>query len=101
MILKVSKIGHPVLRKKAKPVPKDMIESLEVQDLIDDMIDTMRDYEGVGIAAPQVHVSYQIFCVECVHSPRYQGTPKISLYTVINPKYRSTLEACWYLLPPI
>ena len=88
MILNVAKIGHPVLRQRAVAVNPREIRTSVFQKLIDDMVETMRDREGVGIAAPQVHVSKRIFCVECVNSTRYPGTSHIPLYTVINPRIR-------------
>jgi peptide deformylase len=86
MILKVAKLGVRALRKKANPVSRTEILSARFQSLLDNMIDTMRDYKGVGIAAPQVRVGKQVFCVECVQNPRYPGSPHIPLYIVINPK---------------
>jgi peptide deformylase len=62
-ILKVAHMGHPVLRQVAEPVdPKDILDD-EIQILIDDMIETMYEYNGVGLAAPQVHVSLQMALV--------------------------------------
>ena len=59
-LLKVARMGHPVLREKAQEVhPKD-ISDPELQDLIDSMLWTMEEYRGVGLAAPQVHVSQRI-----------------------------------------
>jgi peptide deformylase len=60
-ILKVARMGHPVLRAKAKPIPPAEIGSVVVQTLIDDMFETMREYAGIGLAAPQVHESVRIF----------------------------------------
>ena len=60
-ILKVARMGHPVLRAKALPVPPDQIRSAPVQRLIDDMFETMREYTGIGLAAPQVHEGVRIF----------------------------------------
>lgn len=54
-------MGHPVLRRKARPLDKTDIRDAAVQKLIDDMIDTMVEYHGVGLAAPQVHESLRIF----------------------------------------
>ena len=54
-ILKVARMGHPVLRTKARALDRAEIKSAAVQKLIDDMIDTMVEYHGVGLAAPQVH----------------------------------------------
>ena len=60
-ILKVARMGHPVLRAKALPVPPDQILSAPVQRLIDDMFETMREYSGIGLAAPQVHQGLRLF----------------------------------------
>jgi peptide deformylase len=60
-ILKVARMGHPVLRAKARPLEKAEIRSGAIQQLIDDMLDTMAEYHGVGLAAPQVHEGVRIF----------------------------------------
>ena len=57
-ILKIAKLGHPVLYKKATPVKN--IKDPRVEKLIYDMTETMLDAKGIGLAAPQVHVSKQI-----------------------------------------
>jgi len=54
-------MGHPVLRAKARPLERAQIRSAAVQKLIDDMIDTMSEYHGVGLAAPQIHESVRLF----------------------------------------
>ena len=53
-IRKVSRMGHPVLRQRAAEIPPTQMQSPPMQRLIDDMIETMIDYEGIGLAAPQV-----------------------------------------------
>jgi peptide deformylase len=60
-ILKVARMGHPVLRAKARPLEKAEIKSAVIQKLIDDMIDTMAEYHGVGLAAPQIHEGLRLF----------------------------------------
>src|SRR5260370_28967243 len=60
-ILKVARMGHPVLRARAKPLEPADIKSPRIQQLIDDMFETMQEYQGVGLAAPQVHESLRIF----------------------------------------
>jgi peptide deformylase len=60
-ILKVARMGHPVLRAKARPLEKAEIRGAVIQKLIDDMIDTMAEYHGVGLAAPQVHEGVRLF----------------------------------------
>jgi len=60
-ILKVARMGHPVLRRKARALEKGEIRDAAIQRLIDDMIETMLEYHGVGLAAPQIHESLRIF----------------------------------------
>jgi peptide deformylase len=84
-ILKVARLGHPVLREVARPVPVDEIRGPEVQRLIDDMVETMREYDGAGLAANQVHVPRQIAVIEVAANPRYPDAPEIPLTVLINP----------------
>jgi peptide deformylase len=84
-ILKVARLGHPVLRQRARPVPVDEIQSAPVQRLIDDMIETMREYDGAGLAANQVHTLLQVAVIEVDANPRYPDAPAIPLTVVINP----------------
>lgn len=84
MILKVARLGHPVLRRRAKPVPPALIARPEFQRFLDDLIDTMHEYDGVGIAAPQVHVSLQVAVIEVEHNPRYPKAPRVPLTIVVN-----------------
>lgn len=59
-VLKVARMGNPVLRAEAAPVDPARIPTQEFQDLVDSMILTMHEYEGIGLAAPQVHVSERV-----------------------------------------
>ena len=60
-ILKIARMGHPVLRAKARPLHPSEIRTPKIQQLIDDMFETMKEYQGVGLAAPQVHESLRLF----------------------------------------
>jgi peptide deformylase len=60
-ILKVARMGHPVLRAKARLIEKADIKGALIQKLIDDMLETMAEYRGVGLAAPQVHEDVRLF----------------------------------------
>jgi peptide deformylase len=60
-ILKVARMGHPVLRAKARPLHPSDIRTPKIQQLIDDMLDTMMEYQGIGLAAPQVHEGLRLF----------------------------------------
>lgn len=85
-ILKVARLGHPVLRQLAEPVSPEAILSPRVQELIDDLIETMYEYDGAGLAAPQVHVSQQIVAFAVETNPRYPEAPELPLTILINPK---------------
>src|SRR5829696_8338125 len=63
-ILKVSRLGHPVLREKASDVEVRDIKAGKYRQLIEDMVETMHEYEGVGLAGPQVHLPLRIFVFE-------------------------------------
>lgn len=79
----IVRLGHPSLRTLARVVPRERIGDPEIQQLIDDMIETMRDAHGVGLAAPQVGVESQIFVYESAgHADPASDTP---LRVVINP----------------
>src|SRR5580693_6148707 len=85
MILKVSRLGHPVIRTAAAPVEPKQINTPEFQTLLDDMVETMHEYIGVGLAAPQVHLSIQVAVLEVEHHPRYADMPSVPLTYLINP----------------
>src|SRR5712691_2695172 len=81
-ILKVARMGHPVLRERARPLDKSDIRSAVVQKLIDDMIDTMHEYHGVGLAGPQVHEGLRVFVALLDEEP----DAKTAASVVINPE---------------
>jgi peptide deformylase len=89
-ILKVARMGHPVLRTKAHPVPPAEITSPRIQRLIDDMFETMREYSGIGLAAPQVHEGLQVFVAGLrpadVLPEELASGEDMPLITVINPQ---------------
>lgn len=88
MILKVARLGHPVLRVRAKPVPVAQIGKPGLESFLRDLIQTMQEYDGVGIAAPQVHVSSQVAVIRVGHNPRYPKAPRIPLTVLVNPRVR-------------
>jgi peptide deformylase len=85
MILKVARLGHPVIRMKAQPVAVDKIPTHDFQTLLDDMVETMHEYIGVGLAGPQVHLPLQVAVLEVEHHPRYTDMPLVPLTYLINP----------------
>lgn len=86
MILKVARLGHPVLRNVAQRVAPESINTPEFQRLLDDMVDTMREYVGVGLAGPQVHLPLRIAVLEVEKHPRYPEMPSVPLTFLINPE---------------
>ena len=86
MILKVARLGFPSLRTTAQPVAADKIKTPESQRLIDDMVETMYEYNGVGLAAPQVHLPLQLAVLEVRNHPRYPDMPEVPLTVLINPE---------------
>jgi len=78
----VTKVPDPILRRKARKVTDF---GPELQNLIDDMVDTMRDEPGVGLAAPQVNVSLRLIVVEFGDEENEDVPPK--LFTVANPEF--------------
>jgi len=85
-ILKVARLGHPVLRQVAEPVSPEAIRAPEIQQFIDDLIETMDDYDGAGLAAPQVHVSRRIVVYGVEQNPRYPDAESVPLTVLINPR---------------
>ena len=81
-ILKVARMGHPVLREKARPIEPKELKTVPLQKFIDDMIETMQEYSGVGLAAPQVHEGLRIFVAHLDQEGRGGGDP----IAVINPE---------------
>jgi len=87
-IKKISALPEPVLRRKAKPV-SDF--GTELQTLAEDMIETMREAPGVGLAAPQVGISERVIVVEYPVNDEDEESPK-KLYVVVNPEIISRSE---------
>ena len=75
-------MGHPVLRERARPLTKSELRDRLMQKLIDDMIDTMHEYHGVGLAAPQVHEGLRLFVALLDEEPG----PKSEATVIVNPE---------------
>lgn len=89
-LLKLARMGHPVLRQAARPIPEDQLHSPALQRLIDDMVMTMREDQGIGLAAPQVFQPLRLAVLG--DSTSTAADPDaIPLTILINPtwKYRS------------
>jgi peptide deformylase len=88
---KIAVIGHPVLRERARELTREALASVEVQRLIDDLVETMRDANGAGIAATQVYEPVRICVVEIDANPRYPYKPNWPLTILVNPVVDVTL----------
>lgn len=92
MILKVARIGHPAVRAEARPVPRNKVGSPEIQRLIDDMEETMHEYDGVGLAAPQVHVGLRLAVIE-VSASDERAQDAVPFTVLVNPEVEPLSEA--------
>ena len=93
-ILKVARMGHPVLRQPARPLDKAGIRDLLTQKLIDDMIETMHEYHGVGLAAPQIHEGVRLFVGLLDAEPGDDSEAMVLINPEIEP-VGSTTEDGW------
>jgi peptide deformylase len=95
-ILKVARMGHPVLRTRARALDAAELKSLPIQRLIDDMIETMKEYQGIGLAAPQVHESIRLFVAGSTDEEH--GFPLTVVanpdITVVGPEVVEDWEGC-------
>src|SRR3974390_1213161 len=76
-ILKVARMGHPVLRTRGRALDRGEIKGATIQKLIDDMIETMVEYHGVGLAAPQIHEKFRVFVA--ILNENTDGEPAVEL----------------------
>jgi len=95
-ILKIARMGHPVLRAKARPLHPSEIRTPKIQQLIDDMFETMKEYQGVGLAAPQVHESVRLFVAgfpprqDADEDDAERDDEDVPLMALINPEIEMT-----------
>jgi peptide deformylase len=86
MILKVARLGHPIVRTVAREVAPEEIRRAEFQGLIDSMVETMHEYNGVGLAATQIHLPLRLAVLQVErHNPRYPEAGVVPLTVLINP----------------
>lgn len=84
-IRKIALIGQPVLRTRAREVSPDELRAPETQRFIDDLVETMHDANGAGLAAIQIYEPIRIVAMEVRDNPRYPYKPKIPLTILVNP----------------
>jgi len=85
-IRKIATVGHPVLREVARPLSQAELARPDTQRFIDDLVETMFDANGAGLAANQVYEPIRI-CAICVKdNPRYPYKPNVPLTILVNPE---------------
>jgi peptide deformylase len=85
-LLKIAQIGEPVLRRVAEDVSPEALRSTDIQRFIDDLVETMRDANGAGLAANQVFRPIRICAIEVKDNPRYPYKPNVPLTVLVNPR---------------
>ncbi|BAZ66878.1 peptide deformylase [Fischerella sp. NIES-4106] len=95
-MLSIIQLGHPILRKKAAEV--ENIQDQAIQQLVDNLIVTVCEANGVGIAASQVAQPYRVMIVASRPNPRYPHAPQMEPTAMINPRiiaHSSTVSKDW------
>lgn len=90
-ILRVTRMGHPVLRQKASPVAPERLAAPPIQRLVDDMLETMADYDGIGLAAPQVFTPLRLIVLGYDSAPDEEPSP-VPRTILFNPEWVSMSE---------
>jgi peptide deformylase len=86
MIKPICRMGHPVLRKKALLTPREFIYSDGFSLLLEDLKDSMKHYGGIGIAAPQIGIDFQVAIIELMGFNRYGEDINFPMTVFINPQ---------------
>jgi len=86
MIRPICRMGNPILRKKATLIPKEFIDSDEFDQLLRDLKESMNHYGGIGIAAPQIGINYQVAIIELVGLNKYGEEINFPFSVFINPE---------------
>lgn len=84
-IRKIAQIGHPVLRQRAREVALDELATPDFQRFVDDLVETMRDASGAGLAATQIYEPVRVCAIEVNNNPRYPYKPRVPLTVLVNP----------------
>jgi peptide deformylase len=91
-ILKVAQMGHPVLRTPAREVDPETIRSDAFQRLVDDMVETLHEYDGIGLAAPQVHEPLRVCLIGVVEDAEEGEPQKLTVHVAVNPTVTALTE---------
>jgi peptide deformylase len=86
-VRKIIRMGNPMLRQPAQPVALEELHSPWFERLVEDMVDTLHDYGGIGLAAPQIAEPWRIALIEIAGGPsRYGDIPQVPLTVFVNPE---------------
>jgi peptide deformylase len=91
-IRKIATLGHPVLRQVARKVTREELDTVKVQSFIDDLVETMHDANGAGLAANQVYEPIRLCAIEVRNNPRYPYKPNFPLTVLVNPEVTPTTD---------
>ena len=91
-IRKIATVGHPVLRQVARELTREELRSEKIQRFIDDLVETMRDAAGAGLAANQIYEPIRITAIEINKNPRYPYKPNYPLTILVNPVLTPTTD---------
>ncbi|MGC4069169.1 MAG: peptide deformylase [Polyangiaceae bacterium] len=91
-IRKIAQLGEPVLRQRAAEVPLTELGTPWFKQLVGDLIETMRDADGAGLAAPQIFESIRVVAIEVRANPRYPAVETIELMVLVNPRLTPLLR---------
>lgn len=86
MIRSICRMGNPILRKITQEVPKSILKTDEFAQILQDLLDSMKHYGGIGIAAPQIGIDYQVALIELTGINRYGEEINLPLTAFINPR---------------
>src|SRR5438445_632937 len=89
-IRKIATVGHPVLRELTRKVTKEELAAATMQGFIDDLVETMHDANGAGLAANQIHEPIRVCAIEVRNNPRYPYKPNYPLTILVNPELTPT-----------
>jgi peptide deformylase len=98
-IRKIAQLGEPVLRQRARSLSVEELGSPRIQALIEDLIETMHDADGAGLAAPQIYESVQLVVIEVRQNPRYPSADSVPLTVLANPVVTPAITAPEGTLP--
>jgi len=86
-VRKIIRMGHPTLREVARELTAEELADPQLEQLVEDMVDTLHDYGGIGLAAPQINEPVRLAVIEIDGGPsRYGDIPPLPLSVFVNPR---------------